>query len=104
MSLKIGDKVKMNKDGILYHNPDNMFDAHSVGRLLDETHYERSICEFMSIQNIGEVKELNEHDIRVRFHNSLNGRYFFFTMWYERSHLSKLTFFEKLKYKLFGRI
>ena len=102
--LKIGDKVKMNKNGILYHNPDNMFDAHSVANRLDENHYEQLICEFMSIQNVGEVKELNEHAVRVRFQNSLNGRYFFFTMWYEPSHLSKLTFFEKLKYKLFGRI
>ena len=102
--LKVGDKVKMNKAGILYHNPDNMFDAHSVGRYLSAHHYELLICEFMSIQNVGEVKELNEHGVRVRFHNILNGRYFFFTMWYDSSHLSKLTFFEKLKHKLLGRI
>ena len=104
MNLKIGDKVKMNKKGIIYYNPDNMFDAHSVRQLLNACNYEQLLCEFMSVQNVGEVKELNEQAIRVRFQNSVNGRYFFFTMWYEPSHLSKLTFFQKLKYELFGRV
>jgi hypothetical protein len=104
MNLKIGDKVKMNKEGTFYHNPDNMFDAHNVGGFLNAEHYEQLICEFMAVQNVGEVKELDEHAVRVRFHNSLNGRYYFFTMWYEPSHLSKLTFFQKLKHNIFGRI
>lgn len=98
--LKIGDSVKMNKAGIRYHNPDNMFTAHNVGGVVPAKNLKELLCEFIAIQGVGKVKEINEDAIRVRFEHRLNGAFFYFTMYYEPEHISKLFFFDKLKIKL----
>ena len=98
--LKIGDKIKMNKAGVLNHNPDNMFDAHNVGGVISEKHLKQLLCEFIAIQGIGEIKEVKSDCVRVKFKNNLNGHYFYFTMWYEVEHLKKLTILDKIVLKL----
>lgn len=105
MTFKTGDLVIMNNKGFTYHgNPYNMFDSYKVGEGLRYRHIEMLVCELFSIQGVGEVISVNDGFVNVKFKNNIKGMYFYFTMFYNLDHISKLTFFQKLKYKLLGRV
>lgn len=110
MTLKPGDLVIMNKKGFAFHgNPNIMFDAYNVGGAINSRHFENVFCEIMSIQGVGEVVHINDFDleniaVEVRFKNRVKGLFYFNTMFYDAADLSKLTFFQKLKFKLLGRV
>lgn len=106
MTFKPGDLVIMNARGIRYHNPDRFFEAYNVLGVVLPRNFEWALCELMAIQGVGEVLSFDPeyNAVEVRFKNSVNGVYYFNTMFYEASHVSKLSFFQKLKYKLLGRV
>jgi hypothetical protein len=106
MKHKIGDLVTMNKSGFSFHgNPSRCFESYTVAGEISYDAYIESICEIMSIQGVGKVVAINEEgDPKIKWKNSVKGIYYKSTMWYGKDDLEKLSLFQKLKYKILGRV
>ena len=100
--LKIGDKVKMTKRGFkFYGNVDIQFDMSSVRGKMDCRHFESALCKSKAIHGIGIVKRFNsEGDPCVRWENSLDGINYFYTHYFDKKDVAKLTLLDKIKFKL----
>lgn len=106
MKHKVGDLVTMNKQGFAFHgNPDRCYESYLIGKEMLYDSYTESICELMSVQGIGKVLAINpEGDPRIIWKYSVKGIYYRSTAWYGQEDVEKLSFFQKLKYKLLGHI
>jgi hypothetical protein len=107
MNLKIGDKVKMTKRGFkFYSDVEKSFQCHSVGRLMNSEHFTRSVCELFAIHGVGTVTNyIPESGIfEVRWNYKIDGIKIFYTHYYESKDIKKLNLFDKLKFKIQGRI
>jgi hypothetical protein len=104
--LKKGDLVLMTNKGFAYYgNLDKRFHSHQIDGKLSFEHFENLMCDFMAVQGVGEVRDFNTDGAPlIRWRNSVKGIYYFHSFYYEAKDVRKLTFFEKLKYKLLGRI
>jgi hypothetical protein len=69
MSFKIGDKVKMTKEGFLfYSNIDTAYDMASTSVGLESSDFEKVICTLFSIHGVGTVKKINRYgDLYIRW-------------------------------------
>jgi hypothetical protein len=62
--LKVGDKVKMTKEGFqFYANIEQSFRSHSVGMSMDLSHFTQSTCELFAIHGVGTIRKLRESGI-----------------------------------------
>ena len=104
MSLKIGDKVKMTKQGFrFYGNVDRCFEAFNCRGFVDQKSYTQSIAEQFSIHGIGTVLRFNsEKDPYVRWEHSLDGIYYFYEFYYDRLDVRKLNKLEQFHLKIKG--
>jgi hypothetical protein len=102
MSLKIGDKVKMTKKGFrFYGNIEIVFDMNQIDETMSYEHFKSALCEAKAIHGIGTVKKFNSlGEPYVRWENSLDGIYYFYTHYFCTEDVRKLNFFDRLKAKL----
>jgi hypothetical protein len=102
MSLKIGDKVKMTNRGFkFYGNVNIQFDMFNVGGKMEYKHFESALCKSKAIHGIGTIKRFNtEGDPYVRWENSLDGINYFYTHYFDKRDVAKLTLLDKIKLKL----
>lgn len=100
--LKIGDKVKMTKRGFKYYaNIDNAFEGHNVAGLLDQKHFTSAICQQFAIRGVGTVKRFNsENDPYVRWDFSIDGIKYYYSHYFDKRDVKKLTLLDKLRLKL----
>lgn len=106
MNFKIGDKVKMTKEGFLfYSNIDTAYDMASTSMKVESSNFERAICTLFSIHGIGTVKKINScGDLYIRWNYRLDGVKYYSEHYYEQEEVSKLSFLDKIKFKLQGRV
>lgn len=105
--LKVGDLVLMNNHGFVYYgNPEHTFENFKVGSSVNHKDFIWSMCERYAILGVGTVLRVDKKmsAVEVTFKNSVKGIYYYNTMFYEVDALTKLTLFQKLKYKILGRI
>ena len=97
--------VKMTKEGFAYHhNPKLAFEAFSLfapeKRVITEEHFTQTFCETLAIMGTGKVllskTEDKETIHKVRWKNSHNGMYFYYTMWYGEKDIRPLTLVERI--------
>lgn len=102
--LKVGDKVKMTPRGFkFYSNLDIQFFMVSIGGKVDEKHFTEAICEQFAIHGVGIVKKFNdEGSPYVRWENSLDGIKYYYTHYYDKRDVAKLTLLDKIKTFLKG--
>lgn len=106
MSLKIGDKVKMTKKGFkFYSNIDVAFDSHSVARIMAARHFTSAACELFAIHGVGTVQRFStEGCAYIRWEYRLDGIKYHYTHYFALENVKKLSFLDKLIFKLQGRI
>lgn len=104
--LKIGDKVKMTKRGFnFYSNLNYAFSLNSICGSMSKKHFEESVCELLSIHGIGTVKKFNSSgDPYIEFKYRLDGVKYFSGHYYELKDVKKLSFIDRLIFKIQGRI
>jgi hypothetical protein len=104
--LKIGDKVKMTKRGFqFYSNIDTTFDMHSVAGAMEDRHFTGAVCELFAIHGVGVVKKFNnEGSPFVKWEFNLDGVHYFYSHYYDLRDVKKLSFLDKLIFKLQGRM
>lgn len=104
--LKVGDKVKMTPRGFkFYSNLDHAFSLNSIRGSMNEENFEECVCGLFSIHGIGTVKEFNSSgDPYIEFKYRLDGVRYFSAHYYELKDVKKLSFTDKLLFKIQGRI
>jgi hypothetical protein len=106
--LKKGDLVVMTNQGFAYHgNLHKRFESHIVQGSPGLTYeqFESLACDLLAVQGVGEVLRFNSAgEPFIRFRNSIKGMYFHYSFYYGLDEVRKLTLWEKLKYKLIGRV
>jgi hypothetical protein len=105
--LKIGDKVKMTKKGFkFYADVEKSFQCHSVGGSMKSKHFTQSVCELFAIHGVGTiVNYIPESDtLKIRWNYKIDGLNIFYTHYYEYKDIKKLSLFDKIKFKIQGRI
>ena len=106
MNLKIGDKVKMTERGFkFYSNIDTVFDIHSVARIMEAKHFSSAACGMLAIHGVGTVKKFNdEGHPYIRWEYRLDGIKYHYTHYFDIKDIKKLSFLDKVIFKLQGRI
>ena len=106
MSLKIGDKVKMTEHGFkFYSNVDIAFDSHSVARIMAAKHFTSATCELFAIHGVGIIQKFNDEGTPyICWEYRLDGIKYHYIHYYEPNHIKKLSFLDKVIFKLQGRI
>lgn len=106
MKLKIGDKVRMTPRGFkFYSNLDHAFSLSSIRGSMSEKHFEECACGLFSIHGIGTVKKFNSSgDPYIEFKYKLDGVRYFSSHYYDLKDIEKLSFMDRLIFKIQGRI
>ena len=106
MNLKIGDKVRMTPQGFrFYSNVDTQFIMHSVGLSMNSKHYTSAVCGLMAVHGVGTVKRFNsEGSPYIVWNYKLDGMKYYYTHYFEVEDVKKLSFLDKLLFKIQGRI
>lgn len=104
--FKIGDKVKMTKEGFnFYSNVDIAFETHSVAKSMNNRHFSKAVCELFAIHGIGTVKKILDDDVfYIRWDFKLDGVNYHYCHNFEAKDVKKLSFLDKLIFKIQGRI
>jgi hypothetical protein len=101
--MKIGDKVKMTKQGFqYYHNLEYRIDGFRRCGKLEERDVPELVCSMLSIMGVGEVIDKEEDCFKIRWKLSHSGVYFYSTHWYEIGDIRPLTLWEKICSTLFN--
>ena len=107
MNLKIGDLVILNNEGFAFHgNPEVQFDTHTVGKsgVVAEDVFKEAFVEVLALQGVGRVIKFNQDEPFIKFEHRTKGMYFTYNHYFEPDSIDKLSLFQKLKYKLLGRL
>lgn len=106
MKLKIGDIVKMNKHGFSYYsNLDRTVDAFTIAGVANSDSFMHAICEQFAIHGVGKIIRFNsEGDPFISWKFRLDGVRYRCSAYYGKEDVDKLSFFDKVKFKLQGRV
>lgn len=102
--LKISDKVRMTPRGFrFYSNVDIAFETHSVGGLMESKHFTSAVCEQFAIHGVGTVKEFSDDGTPyIRWDFSINGMKYHYHHYFDVRDVKKLSFLDKIIFKLKG--
>lgn len=106
MKLKIGDKVKITKSGFkFYSNIDISFEINSVCLSMKRENFTSAVCQLFAIHGIGTVKKFNSSgDPYIRWEYRLDGIKYHYEDYYEVNNIKKLSLFDRIIFKIQGRI
>lgn len=106
MKLKIGDKVKMNKHGFrFYSNLNRTCEAFNKGGSFDFDSFKHAACELFAIHGVGKVIKFNsEGEPFIKWAFRLDGVKYHCSAYYGKEDVDKLSFLDKIKFKLQGRV
>jgi hypothetical protein len=101
-SLKIGDKVIMNKHGFhFYHNPDIQFEMNNVRGEVNRKHFLSAFIEALALTGVGTIKRFNsEGSPYIRWECKMNGMYFYHEHYFESESIQRIGLLQRLRLKL----
>jgi hypothetical protein len=107
MSFKVGDKVIMSKKGFKYYSDiTKQFEASTVCGVINElSHFEQAVCCLFSIHGIGTIKKINEYGVLyIKWEYKLDGIKYHYTHYFENGDIKKISFLDRLKFKIRGLV
>jgi len=100
MKLKIGDKVKLSKEGQDFNaDLSEIFISNCIGGKLSVRHFESAVCSLFAVHGVGVIKGFNDdEDPKVRWELHINGMFYYYTHFYGQEDLQRLSLLDRFKY------
>jgi hypothetical protein len=100
MKLKIGDKVKLSKEGHSFNSDlSEAFVGNCFGEGVNSENFKSAVCGLFAVHGVGVVKDFNDdEDPKIRWELHINGMFYYYTHFYGQEDLQRLSLLDRLKY------